>query len=101
MHTLLIECKLASNAIMDYLSYATNIYQVSLRSGNGSVYLYDREYITLQVSHGLRWGADIRTYGSPLVPWEITFFAPYGFTLYGVRQIIIWRPPNNYMASAK
>ena len=39
-------------------------------------------------------------YGSPLVPWEITFFAPYGFTLYGVRQIIIWRTPNNYMADA-
>ena len=40
-------------------------------------------------------------YGSPLVPWEITFFAPYRFTLYGVRQIIIWRTPNNYMADAK
>ena len=59
MYTLLSEGKLKSNAVMDYLSYTTKIYQLTQRYENVSVYLYDREYRKLQASHGFRWGTDI------------------------------------------
>ena len=59
MYTLLGEGKLVSNALLDYLSYTTKIYQLTQRYENVSVYLYDREYRKLQASHGFRWGTDI------------------------------------------
>ena len=59
MYTLLSEGKLISNAVIDYLSYTTKVYQLTQRYENVSVYLYDREYRKLQASHGFRWGTDI------------------------------------------
>ena len=56
---LLSEGKLISNAVIDYLSYTTKVYQLTQRYENVSVYLYDREYRKLQASHGFRWGTDI------------------------------------------
>ena len=59
LYTLVGEGKLEGGNMLDYLSYATKIYQLTQRYENVSVYFYDREYRKLQACHDFRWGTDI------------------------------------------
>jgi len=59
LYKLLGEGKLRDLGIIDYLSYTTQVYQLTQRFDNFSVYQYDREYRKLQAVHGFRWGTDI------------------------------------------
>lgn len=60
LYKLVGEGKLAGQALMDYLSYTTKIYQLVQKCSLTSVLLYDREYRQLQASMGFRWGTDVQ-----------------------------------------
>ena len=66
------ESKLSGDAILDYLSYKTKIYQLVQRYNLVSVLFYDREYRKLQCARDFCWGTDVphlhSVYLQPQIP---------------------------------
>ena len=59
MYNLLSEGKLVGNAVMEYLSYTTKIYQLTQGYENVSVYLYGRELQKVTCHSWFPLGTDI------------------------------------------
>jgi hypothetical protein len=54
LYQLMADGKIQNASVIDYLSYATKIYQLCQRFEQSSVWFYDREYRRLQAQHGFR-----------------------------------------------
>ena len=60
LYKLVGENRLGADAMLDYLSYTTKVYQLVQRFNLPSVLLYDREYRKLQATMKFRWGTDVQ-----------------------------------------